>query len=141
MKVVFLDVDGVLNNFSLIRDNGFDYIDPTMVGRMKLVISQTNANIVLSSYWRLDRRDRGLVDAALASKGMAIRDVTPKLFGTRASEISTWIRANPSVRRFAIIDDDEEAGIGMSDSFFWTDPEVGLTLDIVDRVVSHLNEV
>jgi hypothetical protein len=139
VKVLFLDVDGVLNNFDLIRANGFDYIDDAMVRVLAGVAKQTGADIVLSSFWRLDPHDRSLVDAALKRHGMFVSDRTPSMPGPRAGEISAWLRMNPEVERYAILDDDEEAGIGMESSFFLTDAEVGITAKIADAVVSHLN--
>jgi len=139
VKVIFLDVDGVLNNFGLIRANGFDYIDEQMVMVLAGVVSQTGADIVLSSFWRLDPRDRSLVDSALKRYGMFVSDRTPSMPGPRADEISAWLRENPEVERYAILDDDDEAGIGMDHSFFRTDPEVGITGRIAEMIVSHLN--
>lgn len=139
MKVLFLDVDGVLNNFDLIRSNGFDYIDDAMVRVMAGVVRQTEADIVLSSFWRLDPKDRSLVDAALKRHGIVVSDRTPSIPGPRAAEISNWLRMNPEVERYAILDDDDEAGIGMEHSFFQTDAEVGITAQMADRIVSHLN--
>ena len=139
MKVLFLDVDGVLNNFDLIRANGFDYIDDSMVRVLGGVVRQTEADIVLSSFWRLDPKDRSLVDAALKRHGMFVSDRTPSMPGPRAGEISTWLRMNPEVERYAILDDDDEAGIDMEHSFFQTDAEIGITAQIADRIVSHLN--
>jgi hypothetical protein len=139
MKVVFLDVDGVLNNFDLIRTNGFDYIDGDMVRRLGLVISQTQAYIVLSSYWRLSPKDRVLVDQALKEWGMFIHDRTPHVPGPRYVEISQWLGENPEVGHYAILDDDEDAGVGMETSFFQTDPEIGITFEIAKKVIAHLN--
>ena len=139
MKVIFLDVDGVLNNFDLIRLNGFDYIDDAMVRVLAGVVTRTGADIVLSSFWRLDPRDRSLVDAALKRHGMFVSDRTPSMPGPRAVEISSWLRVNPEVERYAIVDDDEEAGVGMDHSFFQTYAEVGITAQVAERIVSHLN--
>lgn len=139
MKVVFLDIDGVLNNFALIRANGFDYIDEAMVRMLGSLVGQTGASVVLSSFWRLDPKDRALVDRALGVAGMAVVDRTPSIPGDRAAEISQWLRSKPEVRRFAILDDDEGAGAGLEHSFFQTDPDVGITHDIVRRAVLHLN--
>lgn len=141
MKVVFLDVDGVLNNFDLLRRNGFDYIDPVMVGRVGLVVGQAGAKIVLSSTWRLTHENRSLVAAALGEQGMFIHDVTPSLNTFRSEEISNWLRDNPAVDRYAIFDDDDDAGFGMGDAFFQTDPEVGITDRIAAAALSYLKGV
>lgn len=138
MKVVFLDVDGVLNNFTLIRQNGFNYIDPVMVGRVGIVVKHSGAKIVLSSTWRLQEDDKRLVTSSLGEQGMFIHDVTPNLRTVRSQEISDWLADNPMVERYAILDDDEDAGFGMRESFFQTDPEVGITDRIAEMALSHL---
>ena len=135
MKVVFLDIDGALNNFGLTRRNGLDYIDEPMVGLLGGVVKRTGGDIVLSSFWRLDPRDRSLVDSALKRHGMFVSDRTPSMPGPR----SKWLRENPEVVRYAIIDDDEDAGVGMAHSFFRTDPEMGMTARTAEMIVSHLN--
>jgi hypothetical protein len=139
MKVIFLDIDGVLNNFDLTGRYGLDYIDQEMVRRLGMVVSQTDADLVLSSYWRLDEYDRSLVDMSLKYQGMFLRDRTPELSGPRSLEIASWLSSNEDVVRYAILDDDSDAGVDMEGSFFQTDPEVGLTLEICERVIEHLN--
>lgn len=139
MKAIFLDVDGVLNNYDMLRRNGFDYIDPELVARVGMVVDKTGADIVLSSTWRIQKGDRRLVEEALGAVGMSLLDSTPELDGPRADEIRAWLDANPGVVRFAILDDDEDAGFGFEGSFFQTDPEVGLTLDIARATVDYLN--
>jgi len=138
MKVIFLDIDGVLNNFSLIQANGFDYIDQGMVSTLGLIVAETGAEIVLSSTWRINPRDKALVEAALERQGMSVMDSTPDLGGWRAAEISKWLEGAPQVESFAILDDVDDAGFGMGSSFFQTDPEVGLTVDIARKASSHL---
>lgn len=138
MKVVFLDIDGVLNNHGLIRANGFDYIDPGMVGRFGLLIAQTGASVVLSSSWRLDPRDKGLVESALALHGISLMGVTPSMSGPRSGEIRSWLQGRSDVDRFAILDDDDDAGMGLEESFFQTDPEVGLTVQVARAAADHL---
>lgn len=139
MKVLFLDVDGVLNTFDLVRRNGFDYIDPDMVRTLGLVVSRTSAAVVLSSFWRLNPRDRRLVDVALGDHGMFVHDRTPLIPGPRAREISSWLEANSTVANYAIVDDDEGAGEGLEACFFQTDPDVGITVEIAEKIILHLN--
>ena len=59
MKVIFLDIDGVLNcigsfNRTKTRFNGFVGMDPTLVARFNSLVEKTGARVVLSSTWRLD---------------------------------------------------------------------------------------
>jgi len=139
VKVLFLDVDGVLNNFSLLYQNGFDYIDPHMVSLVRFVVRQTGCLIVLSSSWRLTQENKSLVSLALKQQGMFMHDTTPEIAGARSNEILRWLKSKGEVERYAVLDDDEDAGFGMNESFFQTDPEVGLTEEIAKRIIAHLN--
>ena len=54
MKVIFLDVDGVLNSQSLFERCGEELvpIDEENIQYLKAIVDATNAKIVLSSSWR-----------------------------------------------------------------------------------------
>ena len=139
MKVVFLDIDGVLNNISLLYHYGFDYIDRDMVVLFANIIKRTGAKIVLSSTWRLDDTSREIVSRILADYGLDVFDKTPKIEGSpRSEEISSWLDEHPDVLRYAILDDNSDAGIGMEGSFFKTDAENGLDSDTAERITAHL---
>lgn len=145
-KVIFLDIDGVLNNTSILRNEGIDAISGELVNILKCIVVATKAEIVLSSTWRIKEEDRILVKNALAAKDLKFIDCTPlhvkdkKLTESveRWEEIAQWLSENPNVDKFAIIDDDEYAGIGFEDNFFKTDFKVGLTWDVAEKVMKHL---
>lgn len=139
MKVIFLDVDGVLNTASLLYHYGFSHIDDDMVGLLATVVSKTGAKIVLSSTWRLERESMRMVRDALGRHGLEIIDKTPTLADSfRSEEISRWLKDHPEAKRYAIIDDDPDAGWGMGSNFFMTDAEKGLDRDTASRIVRHL---
>ena len=56
MKVIFLDVDGVLNSMDYLEENYEDYrlhpINRICVERLARIVRQTDARLVLSSSWR-----------------------------------------------------------------------------------------
>ena len=58
MKIIFLDIDGVLNSemyeWSRGEDRADNRIDLSRVRLLKDIVSATDAKIVLSSTWRLD---------------------------------------------------------------------------------------
>lgn len=55
MKLVFLDIDGVLNNLTTCRGARCDEdcFDPELVKRLNRLTEMTGAHLVLSSSWRL----------------------------------------------------------------------------------------
>ena len=64
MKIIFLDVDGVLNIMSpsyttsyFRPDGSVKYMDEHLVYRLNYLIEKTDTNIVISSSWRLDMED------------------------------------------------------------------------------------
>ena len=55
MKVIFLDIDGVLNCKSTPNPRKFPYIvDPALLARFKGLLDRTGAEVVLLSTWRHD---------------------------------------------------------------------------------------
>src|SRR4029079_14037574 len=55
MKVIFLDIDGVLNCDRTPNPRNFPYVvDRRLLARLKKLLKQTRAKVVLSSSWRLD---------------------------------------------------------------------------------------
>ena len=59
IKVIFLDVDGVLNDVRTKSRTamGFQFVDTSKILRLKKIVEKTGAKIVLSSDWRYDRDD------------------------------------------------------------------------------------
>lgn len=110
MRVVFLDVDGVLNGFSSWPLNaGRRWIDPKCAARLNRITDVTDAVIVLTSTWRLVSGCD--VPSILHEAGVKARVVgfTPNLPGkTRGAEILQWINEHKDITGFVILDDDED---------------------------------
>lgn len=114
MKVLFLDIDGVLNShrtayafggFPFDVDKHRDRFDEVAVALIRNVVTAAGATIVLSSSWRTDR------DWERIGKGLRlpITDRTPYMHpGPRGEEIAAWLRDHPEVERYAIVDDDAD---------------------------------
>ena len=145
MKVIFLDVDGVLNYDELFLhpDNADGLVlSPEILDRFCGIVKQTDAKVVLSSSWRHGTNSLGMITLELASRGVVIYGTTPTTFGChRGHEIQLWLESNNLVDRFAILDDDRNAeyAIDWLGHFFCTDFNIGLTEDISNQVINWLN--
>jgi hypothetical protein len=144
MKVLFLDVDGVLNSaqwFEADRRRDGDYlglvsVDPVAVAMILGVVHATGAKIVLSSTWRLvDHYVQALKDA-----GLSFYSMTPVLrTSNRGEEIKAWLKEHPEVDCFAIVDDDADAGdCGLRSRFVKTNFATGLQDEHVGQLIRLL---
>lgn len=144
MKIIFLDIDGVLNTPKLIKKFGFDFIDDILVALVARIVNETGAKIVLSSTWRIEEKDRKIVERNLGNHNLEIHDCTPvlkpenRMWVERREEIQTWIENN-EVTKFAIIDDWDDANI--EGNFFQTNENIGLTVSIAEKIIEHLGKV
>jgi hypothetical protein len=104
MKVIFLDIDGVLNCKKTPNPRDLPYIvDAKLLARLNSLLERTGAKVVLSSTWRVD--PIGLY----AAKYWKIPhiDVCPDMpESTRYSEVLAWLSQHPEVTRYAVIDDE-----------------------------------
>jgi len=144
MKVIFLDIDGVLNSREYdakcsITGGDLTAPSPKLVVRLLGVVQETGAQLVVTSTWRFFP---DYVEALMAA-GLPIVGATPRgdAFGTRAAEIAGWIvehqleYGNGDGLTFAIVDDEADAGIGFESRFVQTDPRVGLTAADAAKIV------
>lgn len=98
MRVIFLDIDGVLNSREFFRNRpltqGLNEIDEEKVKLLQQIVQATNAKIVLTSTWRIyDKADKvyqHLVDT-LAKYDLSIFDCTPWINEDRPHEIAVWL--------------------------------------------------
>ncbi len=113
-KVIFLDVDGVLNSDKTTRTtkNGYTFIGNRKIKNLRRIIEATGAQVVLSSDWRYDRNDPVLNEDFLELKNELLRNhihiygFTPELPSAhRGEEISEWLKDHPEVSNFVILDD------------------------------------
>lgn len=106
MKVIFLDIDGVLNCDRTPNPRKFPYVvDRKLLARFKRIVKRTGAKVVLSSTWRYD--PAGLFSAKY--HGIPFIGVTPDMpHRPRRDEILAWLKKHPKVSRFAVIDDDDD---------------------------------
>ena len=155
MKIIFLDIDGVLNTDRQIRINDLKQIndidfDPKVMENLKKIVEQSEARIVITSTWRVHRKENGYLWRELVRNFEAyninpscIIDITPILDTNmkpeiRELEISKWLDANKSIERFVILDDQWSMGI-LSDYFIRCLSFNGITSEIADEAIKMLS--
>jgi hypothetical protein len=139
VNIIFLDIDGVLNKK---RDqNKENFIDDKLIHILKTILNKTDAKIVLSSTRRLYKDAKKIVKKRLLQKEIEILSTTPKIgdSSNRSKEIKRWLRDHLNIKKYAIIDDREDAGYDMEKNFFQTNPKIGLTYDIAEKIVDHFS--
>lgn len=109
MKVIFLDIDGVLNSseyFERTKDNKLSRIelDIKCLKILKEVIDETKAYIVVTSSWRLLKGFEN-TKKYLKEFGIDIHDVTKSIYGNRGEEIREYLN-NYNIDKFVILDDE-----------------------------------
>jgi hypothetical protein len=134
MKVIFLDIDGVLNCDKTPNPRKFPYIvDKKLLARFKKLLDRTGAKVVLSSSWRCD--PVGVF--AARHWGIPFIDVCPdKPRSRRSSEVTAWLADHPDVTRFVVIDDEDDALDDLP--LFQPSPKTGITMEIVKGVERYL---
>jgi hypothetical protein len=135
MKVIFLDIDGVLNSDKTPNPRKFPYVvDKKLLARFKTLVRRTGAKVVLSSTWRCD--PVGLF--AARHWGIPFIDVCPdRPRSPRRREITSWLADHPKVNRFVVIDDEDDELDDLP--LFQPSSKTGLTAKIVKGVEKYLN--
>ncbi len=145
MKIIFLDIDGVLNRCGIIPEHrtktrnahGCIGLEPELVDMLVCMLEQTGAQVVLSSSWRMF--DDLVID--IENAGIPIFARTEKLGGERGEEVDRWLceylQENPDAQvQYAIIDD--ETDFYPTQPLFQTNGAEGLTDDLCLEIIAHL---
>ncbi len=136
MKILFLDIDGVVNSASTQqRHRGVIGIDPYMAFLVGKIIMYTGCSVVLSSSWRFSKEGVKEVEKQVGK----IHDKTGReKTGFRGDEVKAWLDDHPEVTRYAILDDDSD--FHPDQKLFKTEWKTGLTEEITKEVIDYLNE-
>lgn len=154
MKIIFLDIDGVLNSHRFFKErheknaerhfNG-DYIeyklgdiDLKSMVHLNDLLQKTGAKIVVSSTWRKSFSVKQLQELfrRVNLQGEII-DKTATLNTIRGLEIAKWLETRPEVESFVIIDDDSDMG-DLKRFLVKTTFDDGITEDTVAKAVALL---
>ena len=106
MKVIFLDIDGVLNGleYQMSTTEEPPLIDASRLAIVKEIIDKSGAKVILSSSWKKAWVKNQGLDCVFQNAGIDIYDVTPTL-GRKNAEISAWLNAHAEIESFVILDD------------------------------------
>lgn len=124
MKLIFLDIDGVLNHIGCKTrtKNGYYFVEDEKVALLQGLIEETGAEVVLSSSWRRgyydlqsgkdnsDTQDYQQLVEKLREYGIEIVGHTPiSSANYRGNEIAEWLEEyGDEVESFLILDDDND---------------------------------
>ena len=165
-KVLFLDIDGVLNTERQhwhCQMNGiapidrFGYaFDPKAVANLASILTETGAEIVISSSWKsigfmnmvkmwenrglpgkiIDITPNTVSDEFLLNANLEDMELQP----IKGVEIKDWLTSHEKqVSHYAIIDDESGMLPEQQPHFVQTNPQFGITRDNSQRVINILN--
>lgn len=150
---IFLDVDGVLNNYNHYSKQHEKYggrffcqnmpFNPKSLENLRDIIDKTGGQIVLTSSWRKSAPCMTVLEARLCEYGMKIFDKTGDT-GSRGNDIIDWLFAHTGEGDEFIIIDDEMYDI--LDSFneeriVKIDPRVGLDKKAKREVLNKITRM
>ncbi len=148
MKILFLDIDGVLNSEEWAfkkYDEGVhnalqSEFDVQAVERLNTIIEKSGAKVVISSSWRLiySLEHINSMLTKFGFKGEIVgRTPSPKANRGRGYDIKRWLTENSKVTTFAILDDDNDMD-GVRDRFVQTSWTKGLQDEHIPKVLALL---
>ncbi|APD06606.1 hypothetical protein UJ101_01077 [Flavobacteriaceae bacterium UJ101] len=162
MKVIFLDIDGVLNNLNWFKSEKYREFeigdsranfDPTAIELLNKLIQKTDAHIVISSAWRTlySIKDLEALFIQVGFKGKiigktdALQDPSSNNPAPRGYEILQWVKNYQSKRKkplqYVILDDYNDFLESQKRHTFITDPKIGLTSWLTDQMINFLNNI
>ena len=120
MKIIFLDIDGVLNVMNPLRDKYGSLFHKKFVDNLVYIIEKTDAKIVISSTWRSS--GLSVMQEMWKSRNLPgeVIDVTKHDYEIgsilkldddticRGDEIAFWLDSHKEVTDYVIIDDDND---------------------------------
>lgn len=161
MKLIFLDVDGVLNSEDYIvsehdrlghekyvdtylRQGGIPF-DPKCLKLLFYILDTTDALICVSSTWRLSKDKIERLNKALGRYSNRIIGYTKHLGTNRGLEIDNFLHDTIELRSpldaYIIIDDDNDMLEEQQEYLIQTNYKTGLTVNDAFKAVKILNNL
>lgn len=115
LRVLFLDIDGVLNSARTclalggiphdLRAEDVARLDPVALSLLRGLCRAAGLSVVVSSTWRITHH----WDAIGRALGLPTMGATPRSrTGFRGDEVRAWLADHPEVLDWAILDDDSD---------------------------------
>ena len=160
MRIIFLDIDGVLNK-ALVASSSeesdvlkvlpYGWMNKSLVENLNEIIEETAAKIVVSSAWRHETlKENQKMLKAFGVKGEVLGS-TPHLgrYSVRGNEIKAWLDDNQDAlggcsfkfKQYVIIDDSSDMLLEQAEHFIHTDAYAGLSNHASHRVKLKLNSL
>lgn len=149
MKVIFLDIDGVLNHTKTVRGWGkMRFVDTRKMLRVKEICDRTGAKVVISSSWRWgtqedalpeDKRQWSCFIEECDKHHIPVIDITPfSVDNHRGSEIMKWLMLHDSVTDYVVIDDIPYDMHMVKEHFVLTKDHIGLNNERKEKAIEIL---
>lgn len=143
MKVLFLDIDGVV---CLHKDKDWDneeeIFDAACCRKLQEIVSATGCKLVLSSSWRLFPESIRSMFRQFKPFGITRENFlgrTP-LRGERGDEIMAYLKKRPQIETFVALDDERFYSRAFpQDRLILTKPESGITENAKNACIRKLN--
>ena len=144
MKVIFLDIDGVVCLHGSKNKNEKEIFDKNCCRRLKEIIDITECKLVLSSSWRL-------YDESIRYMFLQFRkfDIDKKHFlgktplrDGRGDEIMAYLKSHPQIGTYVVLDDQPfRCPKFPNDRLVLTHGETGITEEIKQLCVEKLSAI
>lgn len=136
MKVLFLDIDGVLNTYPIGKKHW--RLNPALVAKLKDSVEKHNAVIVLTSSWRQydfpARTFKSLSDAGWSNPPIIGKT---KRMDNRGEEILQWLSENPITNSYIVLDDELDSLVPPITNIVQSDRSIGIT----DKEIARMDEI
>ena len=153
-KIIFLDIDGVLNSSDFDDHCRKEYwldppteeiLDAEAIMTLRYIVDQTGAEVVMSSSWREYPEAKWKAIMLLDLYGVQVVDSTPILPGPRQwdyrnNEIKAWLDQHPEVTNYLILDDLPMTYAEQARHQVLTTMQKGLLREHADKAIQILNE-
>ena len=152
MNIIFLDVDGVLNNIKDAEELyektrkpviGYEWpFSECSLNVLKKIVDETDAKIVVTSSWRLENQGRNVLLSELKKYDLQEKVIgwTPKLKAfRREEEIIAYLNSNNYENlNFIILDDEVSWYKDLEKYVIKTDPYSGLNEEHLEKSINLL---